>query len=221
VGKGAGNSGGGYQPSRLRVQGDLAEGRPLHRIEGGLGGSRRRRQVMAGWAHAQGLFGSSGDWNWPETLDTEYETDKPDFDGWGAVHLWAAYAGQPTASRPQAFSRDWTGDAALASLAGVRGSEFGHIIDPELWLPVSFDEVVEAGEPNGNRCKIGSVPALWGQMRHLNDFTWKTGDSTIRGWRQDGFEPTNLESVARWGFSIWFCLTEFAVEHRVPMRLDY
>ena len=171
---------------------------------------------------AEGLFAGMADCDWPEAMDLEYETDKPDFEGWGAVQVWAAYAERPGMNRPLALPDEWENDAAVASVAAQgAASAFGHIVGPELWLPMSFNEVVEANEPNGKPCKIGSVATLWKQLQHLNELTWKASDATIREWRRDDFEEGELESVARWGFSIWFCLAEFAVSRRVPMRLDY
>jgi hypothetical protein len=169
---------------------------------------------------AKGYFLGQKDWDWPEALEIEYETDKPDFDGYGAVQVWAAYAEQPTVARPEGFSRAWPEDTVYGQVSR-QPTTFGHVIGPELWLPVVFERVFEAEEPNGNRPKIGSVFTLRSQLRHLNELTWNANDDAIRSWRQDDFEPERLESMARWGFSILFCLTEFAAEKRLPMRLDY
>ncbi|MFN7926199.1 MAG: hypothetical protein U0Q16_39235 [Bryobacteraceae bacterium] len=42
---------------------------------------------------------------------------------------------------------------------------------------------------------------------------------------ESGENKTSMKCVstplARWGFSIWFCLVEYAVKNRLPMRLDY
>ena len=169
---------------------------------------------------AQGRFGSGKDWNWPESLEVAYETDKPNFDGYGAVQLWAAYAERPLVQKPRDFSNDWTADAVFAQV-NLAPSEFGHLIGPELWLPVSFDEVFEAEEPNGNRPKIGSVFAMLRQLRRLNQISWNAPEDAVRQWRRDDYNPESFESIARWGFSIWFCLAESAASKRLPMRLDY
>jgi len=169
---------------------------------------------------ASRLLPSETDWNWPESLHGPFDTDKPDFDGYGAVLLWAAYATRPEMTRPRQWNGDWEADPAFAEVSQSQ-SDFNHIVGPELWLPVDFDAVFEAEEPNGNQTKIGSVSRLWEQMNRLNDRSWKAPVETVRKWREEGYNPEEFESLARWGFSIWYCLTEFAVKQRVPMRLDY
>lgn len=168
----------------------------------------------------QGHIPSHSDIDWPEATDLAYESDKPGIDGYGAVQVWTAYAEREEKQRPEEFPDDWSADPALVAVA-ASPSEFRHIIGPELWLPVTFDSVFEAADPSGRRTKIGSVDTLWREFDKLNRRTWAADESTILQWQKDDFDETNLESVARWGFSIWFALAKFAVERRTPMRLDY
>jgi hypothetical protein len=160
------------------------------------------------------------DWDWPEAPDLAYQTDKPDWIGYGAVQLWAAYTECQGETRPEAPSDDWTSDPVFQRV-GDSSAEFSHTIGPELWLPLRFDRPFEAVEPSGNTCKIGSLPALFAELQKLNDLTWKATADQIRQWRMNDWDPEGAESTARWGFSIWYCLTEFAVTARAPMRLDY
>ena len=168
---------------------------------------------------AEHRFDAGEDWNWPESADAQVETDKPDHDGYGAVQLWAAYS-ETGSVRPSSFPTDWDEDAAWKS-ASPSPRRFPHTIGPEMWLPVKFESVFEAEDPFGNDLKIGSVFGLWEEMRVLNDETWRAAPDRIRKWREEDFDPEEFDSIARWGFSIWFCLTEHAVRNRLPMRLDY
>jgi hypothetical protein len=160
------------------------------------------------------------DWEWPESIDLPYQTDKPDFLGFGAVQVWAAYSECGDLQRPVNTPDDWSNDPAFLRIAeGSR--EFVHTVGPELWLPIRVEKPFDAAEPNGIERKIGAVHGLWEDLRKLNDMTWNADDNAIHAWRAGGFDPDNLDSVAKWGFSIWYGLAEFAVRNRVPMRLDY
>jgi hypothetical protein len=165
--------------------------------------------------------GQAHEWEWPETLDTSYETDKPGFDGYGAVQVWAAYAESPGQMRPVAHDDNWGEDTVFVRVSEAP-ARFPHLIGPELWLPVGFSDVFEAEEPTGRSCpKIGSVFGLWDELRELNQRTWQSDDETIRQWRKEDYEPELLDSTARWGFSILFCLVEYAIKNRLPVRMDY
>ena len=198
----------------------------LSKLFGGSGGSNSKsalKRVLA-WRDelaSQGRFGAAADWKWAEGTNVGYQTDKPDFDGYGAVQLWAAYAESDGIKRPTEFSRDWRENVTLQNVSQSQNTKFAHIYGPELWLPVDFREMFTASEIRRNQCKIGSTFRLWEQLRDLNHMTWNADDDMVRDWRKQGFEPEELESVARWGFSIWFCLAEYAQNNRLPMRLDY
>jgi hypothetical protein len=45
--------------------------------------------------------------NWSEESSTLYFTDKPDWNGYGALMLWCAYAEHPEISRPAAIIKEW------------------------------------------------------------------------------------------------------------------
>ena len=50
---------------------------------------------------------------WNETTESPWFTDRPDWDGFGSLVLWAAYAEQPTLRRPAALPNEWDDAAAL------------------------------------------------------------------------------------------------------------
>lgn len=163
---------------------------------------------------------SESEWDWPEDLGLPFETDKPDFDGYGAVQLWAAYAERPEVQRPLSMPKDFANDSILE--AALTGSvSFDQILGPELWLPIANGHVFDAEDPAGKRIRIGSVFELKKQLDRLNQVTWNASDEAARNWREEEFDPENLESIARWGFSIWICLADFAVGRRLSLRLDY
>jgi hypothetical protein len=169
---------------------------------------------------AAGHFPGQTDWSWPESLDGDYQTDKPDFDGYGAVQLWAAYAERPETIAPKEFPDRWDQDSVYLEACN-HSRQFDHIIGPELWLPVAFDSIFKAVELNGSQPKIGSVFKFWEQLRWLNQVSWNAEEEDVRTWRKGGFDAQNFQSIARFGFSICFCLAEWAASRRLPMRLDY
>jgi hypothetical protein len=68
---------------------------------------------------------------------------------------------------------------------------------------------------------IGSVLRLSEQLRQLNEATWNANEDTIRNWRDEDFDTGGLESMARLGFSSFYCLAEDATHRRLPMRVSY
>jgi hypothetical protein len=111
------------------------------------------------------------------------------------------------------------GDQEAESILATGSPLYEQVHRPELWLPVEFENVFQAEEAPGGRCKIGSVFALERQLREVNDATWKASGKDILRWSHE--EPDGFEPLARWGYSIWFRLVEKAVAGRMPMRLDY
>lgn len=179
-------------------------------------------QVLHWRAELASAIGNAdtAEWEWAESMDTAYETDKPGWSGYGAVQMWATYIEFPKMARPAAFRADWENDPAIVQ-AAEKPRKFANIASAELWLPVTADKVFDGEEPNGNPIAIGSVPGLFKELRALNDNSWRASDETIRSWSESGPDLQELDSMARWGFSIWFRLAEYAVRERVPMRLDY
>src|SRR5690348_5387 len=47
---------------------------------------------------------------WSEAANTPYFTDKPAWDGYQSLLLWAAYAEHPELHRPDHIPEDWTKD---------------------------------------------------------------------------------------------------------------
>jgi hypothetical protein len=124
--------------------------------------------------------GTPHEWDWPEALDISYQTDKPGFDGYGAVQLWAAYAESPEQTPPVVHDANWGEDSVFVRVSQAP-TQFRHLIGPELWLPVGFADVFEAEEPTGRTCpKIGSVFGLWDELRKLNQRTWQADHEAIR-----------------------------------------
>lgn len=174
---------------------------------------------------SQGL-GSSIDnpLDWNESNAALYFTDKPTWDCYSSLLLWAAYAEHPRLICPHNCVEDWNADPAfqLSSNPDFR-SVFSHILrNVELWLPHNFSFTFRAPDPTGCELSIGSSFTLCDQLEELNRRTWQADESTLAAWRYDcPGHMASLELGARFAFSVFLDLARKAVEHRLIMKLDY
>jgi hypothetical protein len=138
--------------------------------------------------------------------------------------LWAAYAEHPALRQPPSLPEEWDNDPALmrSNVAGFR-SRYSHLVrNVELWLPSSFEFTFEGEDVDGRRVVVGSAATLRRQLEDLNGATWKAADDIVTGWgREPLADNAPLEQSARYAFAVLLGLVQRAVEHRLPMKLDY
>ncbi len=165
----------------------------------------------------------NGPLDWDEADDSPYFTDKPTWDCYGDLLLWAAYDEQPHLLKPAPSVNDWGEDPAYKLSSDDRfPSLYSNLYGVELWLPCPFRFVFEAEDMGGNLTRVGSSVELARQLEALNERTWMADHDRLRNWRRDGSEHgAPLESGARFAFSVFHDLAKQSVEHRLPMRLDY
>jgi hypothetical protein len=166
---------------------------------------------------------SSGPFGWDEgTL--MYGSERPGWDGFSSLVLWAAHAEHPDLEPPtRAVERYRQAPAYLRCTAeGVR-SLYSHIVrDIEFWLPWPFEGTLVASGPFGGVVEIGSSVTLLAQLRELNRVTWEADDETLAAWRREVPEKgSTFEALARFGFATVVDLAEGAASARLPMKLDY
>ena len=162
--------------------------------------------------------------SWNETSEAPWFTDRPGWDGFGSLVLWAAYAEQPTLRRPAALPKEWDDDAALvrSNAEGFR-SRYSHLVrNVELWLPTTLDFTFEAEDVDGRRIIVGSSTTLRRQLGELNAATWKMDDDEMTALAR-GRSPgrASLEVTARHAMAVMSGLVRQAVQHRLPVKLDY
>jgi hypothetical protein len=162
--------------------------------------------------------------DWDEGLDAAYFTGRPGWDGFGSLVLWAAYAEHPALRQPAILPEEWDDDPALmrSNVAGFR-SRYSHLVrNVELWLPSPFEFTFEGEDVDGRRVVVGSIMTLRRQLDELNAATWKAPAQSVADWRREQLgENAPLELCARYAFAILLDLSSHAVEHRLPMKLDY
>jgi hypothetical protein len=177
--------------------------------------------VIAAWK--QTLPAALPACDWSDVPDGPYFTDKPAWDCYGALVLWAAYDEHPPKERLSAATDKWNHDETYLRVAESPASRYRHLVgNTEVWLPIDFETPFSAPMPNGVSAIIGSCPRLLFELNELNARTWKASAGDIELWRKEGAEfGAPLEVSARFGFSIFHGLSSKAVERRLPMKLDY
>lgn len=162
--------------------------------------------------------------DWDESPDAPHVTGQPGWDGFGSLVLWAAYAEHPSLRRPPSLPEEWDNDPALfrSNAEGFR-SRYSHLVrNVELWLPCALRFTFEGEDVDGRRIVVGSARTLSTQLADLNAATWKVDKAEAAQWgRRPPLHDAPLELRARYAFAVMTDLARQAIEHRLPMKLDY
>jgi hypothetical protein len=162
--------------------------------------------------------------DWDENLEAPYFTGRPGWDGFGSLVLWAAYAEHPALRQPATLPEEWDNDPALmrSNVAGFR-SRYSHLVrNVELWLPSPFEFTFEGEDIDGRRVVVGSTTTLRRQLDELNAATWKADANAVAVWNREPLaDNAPLELCARYAFAVLLDLARRAVEHKLPIKLDY
>lgn len=177
---------------------------------------------------------------WTESNDAPYFTDKPDWDAFGALLLYAACRmdGAPV---PRSVQKGWDyREHPVVKRFLEDGEHTGSLfIGAELWLPIEgmFSFICE--NPAGNQITVSTASVLFTELWKINALEWKADEGTILGWSEtEGYpiqgqfengELVNLGSeteydtvsLAKFAFSILYQAALFSKENAVPILLDY
>ncbi len=104
-----------------------------------LGRGRRGRHTLEGCIN-QGLGDNiSKPIDWDESSSAPYFTDRPGYDGYGALLVWAAHAERGT-KPPEFYDGEWFSDEAFVECSEPKkGQKYRSIICGSLWLPGDFE----------------------------------------------------------------------------------
>jgi hypothetical protein len=182
------------------------------------------RGALAKDLHNARLIAS--DLDWAEGLDVPYFTDKPGWNAFGGLLLLAAYEEDKPrfGSRwPAHVGEGWAGDGRLKRRTRARGSRYSHLFGCQVWLPNELTNPFEAKMLNSTASRIGSSILLQRQLLELNERTYRGTPEDLAAWSQmpPGPEDLTFEPNSKTGLAIVLALTALAVEHRLPMILDY
>jgi hypothetical protein len=213
----------------------LAEGgdAPIREIR--MTDVKPRTQPIAEWK--AGVLLSLGlNEEWDDRPDGEYYTDKPGWEGYGAVVLLAAYDEHPELA-PGAKVKRLLGSRAVAAVApGDFGeaeaykaaaespARYPTFLRAEWCLPISGGPpLFAAPTPGGKQVTMGRVSRLLEELQLLNERTLRLSAADMEKARR-AEEPPDLasfESMAPFGLSIITATAEFAAAHRVAWIMDY
>lgn len=159
---------------------------------------------------------------WDDRTDRDYFTDKPAWDCYGALILFAAYEELGKKELP-ATAEDWGEDSCVRAAAENFDSKYRHLLnDTEFWLPAEFSVPFRARTLDGANVTFGSTGSLLEELKLLNESSWNASEELLDEWRHDGADyGAPFETSARFGFAVVYQLTQLAVQHRLPMKLDY
>lgn len=184
------------------------------------------QEAVIGWriALAQKLHRQTKDsLDWNESVAAPYFTDKPAWDCYAALVMWAAGWDKPGLRLPDVVPERFSENDAFRRAERNKKGVLSHLATgTELWLPVELESVERVETVGGRRMLVGSSVVLLRQLLNVNAKSWRADQSTIDRWRHDGAQYGGpLEASARFAFSVFLRLTEEAVKHRLPMMLDY
>lgn len=166
----------------------------------------------------------SGPLRWDEGMGPDYFTDRPAWDCYGSLLVWAAHEEHAGTDLPYTPLENWAQHPAviLSRAEGFR-SRYGQLLHgTEFWLPTAFEFTFKAQDPAGNEIVFGSADTLLQQLRTLNEKTWGADARTLAAWLRAGaVHGGPFETAARFGFAVMYNLAERAAEMRLPMKLDY
>jgi hypothetical protein len=162
--------------------------------------------------------------DWDEGMGPPYFTDKPAWDCFSALMVWAAHDEHGDPDLPAVATDDWSSDAAVqrSQAEGFKSRYTQLLHGAELWLPGQFDFTFGVQELGGRDVNVGSLQTLLSELRDLNSRTWRMSDQAVAESRYHGADPGGaFEVSARFACSVFLELAAEAVKHRVPLRLDY
>jgi len=130
--------------------------------------------------------------DWDESAGSPYFTDKPAWDCYGALILWAAYAEHPDLARPAANplglpdrrTGDWHSDPAYRRTTAekFRTSYAQLVSDAEVWLPADYEFTFEAQWLTGTPTRFGACRRLLSELDALNARTWTASEAEMERW---------------------------------------
>jgi hypothetical protein len=162
--------------------------------------------------------------DWDESPEAPYFTDRPTWEGYSSLLLWAAYAEHPDLPRPRRPVEEWTEDPAfrLSHDPEHRSAYPTLVRDTELWLPADFRFGFTVADVTGREVAVGSAHALRDELAALNARTWRADAETVARWRRERYEDDSpLPIVARFGFAVFSALVEAAIAHRLVLKMDW
>ena len=180
---------------------------------------------------------------WDEINDSDYFTDKPDWEAFGALVMLQACHLQ-NCPLPEYVENDWNVfDEPIVKKSMSQRSDISLLAGVAHWLPIEEESIFTIKLPTGVETCVSTLPLLKQELEELNRQIWKADEQTILSWRDEKYySPVNqkeskpilgfllrkkqgvkfrTDDLAQCAFSILYQAVNFAIEHKVPLLLDY
>ena len=180
---------------------------------------------------------------WKEAPELGYFTDKPDWEAYGALIMLLACHLQ-NRPLPEYVEKGWrASDDAVVKESMAQKSGFSLLSEVNLWLPIDEMSIFTTNKPTGDVGPVSTLIVLKGELEEINRRIWGEDEATIKSWRLDKYytplpvqqkkslfsflrrkkatEKYRTEDLAQAAFSILYEAVNFAIEHKVPLLLDY
>ena len=178
---------------------------------------------------------------WIEDNQSPYYTDKPDWDAYGALLLYAA-AEKLNSPLPVTVSKgfDFDSHPLIKKMQETAGKNWSLFSGVTCWLPIEEPFYFEGPMPNGSSAVIGTIGGLKSELETINSFRWQADEATILSWKKtEGYvadstisaegqiikdaeyEQHNTESLAKYAYALFWEAVHFSLTQNVPVILDY
>jgi hypothetical protein len=159
--------------------------------------------------------------DWDESRNAPYFTDRPGYEGYGALLVWAAHTEMGTPP-PKDYSGEWYSDDAFKHcLQPTQGQRYRPITCGSVWLPGTFVFSFDFQDLTGEKSHICANASLENALNELNAATFKMSPDDLDAARKANYgENPTLADLARFGLACLHGLAVKSVEHHLPIQLS-
>ncbi|MBI1375626.1 MAG: hypothetical protein GC159_23190 [Phycisphaera sp.] len=158
--------------------------------------------------------------DWDESHDAPYFTDRPGYDGYGALVVWAAHA-ERGSTPPDSYDVWYEDEAFIECCEPKEGQKYRAIICGSLWLPGSFEFSFALQDLVGQDVHICSNRSLKQALESLNTNTFDlSAEQRQEALKADFGEEPSLETLARFGLALFHDLATQSVTHHLPIIMS-
>jgi hypothetical protein len=183
-------------------------------------------EAVNGWRRAmnQGLAPHGlGPIEWSEDDSQPYFTDRPGWEGYSGLLLWAAYAQTPGQPAPLVLPENWYEDSVYLESMGQEKLRYASVLKANVWLPGDFDFQFKfpylVGDDDVTVASTGSLLQDLEDLAH-NEPIW-ANRSEARDFIGHGARHVPFEAAAHEGLRVFTTLVEKAVERKLPLVLSF
>ena len=162
---------------------------------------------------------------WDEAADGPYFAWPLSWECFEALRLYAA-SGIYGGNRPDEFPAGGALDdfPVFESVRDDEEMNWSIFIGTLLWLPIEEEFSFKSQLPTGQEATISTAGSLLCELGQVNDLSWKEAEENLIEWvHTEGPAAGNrqTESMAKYAFSVLYRAALYALDHEVPVILDY